>query len=110
MRSTWQAGLYFFHEKYNIDYVLTEARPEIIAIVGFSDEPRTRAVFESLTVISPLRVEALYRLVKDPRTWELYQISSIRDGDGWYNYLQRKDTLADFPPDWTETPAIETAR
>ena len=97
------------HEKYNIDYVLTEARPEIIAIVGFSDEPRTRTVFESLTVVSPLRVEALYRLVKDPRTWELYQISAIRDGDGWYNYLQRKDTLADFPPDWIEADVPDVA-
>lgn len=98
------------HEKYNIDYVLMEARPEIIAIVGFSAEPRSRAVFESLTLISPLRIEAIYRLVTDPRTWELYQISSIRSGDGWYNYLQRKDTLAEFPPDATEEPAPTLAR
>ncbi len=97
------------HEKYNIDYVLTEAQPEIIAIAGYNKEPHPRAVFEAFAVVAPFRIDALYRLIKDPRTWELYQMSALLDGDLWYSFLQRKDTLDDFQADWTETPAAAVA-
>jgi len=91
------------HEKYNIDYVLDQRRPEIILTSAFTLTAETRADVE-LRAAAPGRIEAFDGLIEDPRTWERYQMSALQDGSRWFSFLQRKDTLDDFTADWTEFP------
>jgi hypothetical protein len=88
------------HEKYNINYVLNEAKPEVILISGYGPEVHNRVYVETHPGAFP--VPGHTALINDPRTWQLYQMSALRDGDRWFNFLLRKDALASFQPDWTE--------
>lgn len=88
------------HEKANTEYVLTEARPEIIIIGGVGFQPELRSTITAAG--ATIGIPAYSTLVTDPRTWELYQMSALRLGARWLNFLQRKDTLGTFRPDWTE--------
>ncbi len=97
------------HEKYNLDYVLDERRPEIILTSLFTPVPESRADVEARAA-APGRIEAFDGLVEDPRTWERYQMSALNGGGRWFSFLQRKDTLADFTADWTEIPAEASSR
>lgn len=89
------------HEKYNIDYVL-QRRPEVIITSSFATQPYTRAEIEARTRVGGFQIAAFTLLVRDPRLWEDYQMSALRAGNEWYSFLQRRDTLDDFVPDWTE--------
>ena len=41
-------------------------------------------------------VPAVNELFKDPRLWQLYQVRSLYLGDKWFNFLQRRDTVAEL--------------
>jgi hypothetical protein len=90
------------HDKYNIDYVLESERPEVILVVGYRPAPVGSA--EIRATGSPY-VPAHSRLVSDPRTWTLYDAVALRDDDLWFSFLQRKDTLSEFRPDWVDGAA-----
>lgn len=83
------------HEKYNLDYVYDEVRPEIIV---FADGERVRlteqALRERFSRTSP--VAAFDAMMTDPRLWRLYQVRSLNLEGKWYNFLQRTDTVADL--------------
>lgn len=90
------------HEKANTEYVLTRARPEIIHIGGISLEPKGAESVRSEGAM--IGIPAYAQLTADRRTWGLYQMSALRVGARWLNFLQRKDTLDRFHADWTEGP------
>ena len=83
------------HEKYNIDYVLEDVRPEIIlpsdADSRPMDEQELRRV---LNVPSP--VPARDRLFADERLWRLYDARSVNIEGRWFNFLQRADTVEEL--------------
>ncbi len=83
------------HEKYNIDYVLDEVRPEIIVTNDAQPGPLTTEEFRSLAFV-PSPVEARNALLTDPRFWAQYEVRSIEVDGLWFNLLQRKDTLESF--------------
>lgn len=93
------------HEKYNLDYVLDERRPEILIIGSFAAGPQTREEVQSSALAPALGVVGYQMLVEDPRLWERYQMSAFRVDALWYSFAQRKDTLEDFRADWTESDA-----
>ncbi len=93
------------HEKYNLDYVLDERRPEILVVGAFAPTPLTRAQVET----KPWVVGAQL-LLKDPRMWERYQMSALQTEGLWYSFAQRKDTLDEFSADWTQFPPEAIAR
>ncbi|MCH7718035.1 MAG: hypothetical protein IIB21_01070 [Chloroflexi bacterium] len=83
------------HEKYNVDYVLNEVRPEIIitndaAAQPFGEELLRRKFAEG----TPVR--ARDELLTDPRLWERYQVRSLNIDGRWFNFLQRRDTVAEL--------------
>ncbi len=96
------------YEKYNLDYVFDERRPEILIISSFAPNPLTRGEVESQAQEPGRGIVGYQLLLKDPRMWERYQMSSLQAEGRWYSFAQRKDTLDEFTPDWTEFPG-ETA-
>lgn len=76
------------HEKYNLDYVLDEARPQIIIGPGAGPGPKRREDLE------PNLVPALSLLIADPRLWENYQMSWLAHDRRWYTFLTRNDIVA----------------
>ncbi len=81
------------HERYNVDYILDEVRPEIIVTNDAQPGPLTTEAFRALaSVQSP--VEARNALLTDPRLWQQYEVRSIEIDGLWFNLLQRKDTLS----------------
>ena len=83
------------HEKYNIDYVLAEVRPEIIIYSDADTQPFTEAdLRERFRLRHP--VPAVNELFNDPRLWQRYQVRSLFLDDKWFNFLQRRDTVAEF--------------
>ena len=81
------------HEKYNVDYVLDEVRPEIIVTNDAQPGPLTTEEFRVLAIV-PSPVEARNALLTDPRLWQQYEVRSIEIEGLWFNLLQRKDTLS----------------
>lgn len=81
------------HEKYNIDYVLDEVRPEIIVTNDAQPGPLTTEQFRALAIV-PSPVEARNALFRDLRFWQQYEVRSIQIEGLWFNLLQRKDTLS----------------
>ena len=83
------------HEKYNIDYVLDEVRPEIIITNDAQPGPLTTEAFRALAIV-PSPVEARNVLFADLRLWQQYEVRPIEIEGLWFNLLQRKDTLESF--------------
>ena len=81
------------HEKYNIDYVLDEVRPEIIVINDGEPQAFTEEELRERAKV-PSPVPARDRLFADERLWERYDVVSIQIDGVWYNLLQRSDTIA----------------
>ena len=83
------------HEKYNIDYVLEEVRPEIIvpsdAEPGALTEDELRVQFSR-----PSPVPARDKLLTDPRLWERYDVRSLQLEGRWFNILVRTDSLGEL--------------
>lgn len=83
------------HEKYNIDYVLDRARPEIIVVNDADLRPLTEdELRKQLSVQSP--VVGRNKLLADPRLWERYDARSLKIGGMWFNFLQRADTVPEL--------------
>ncbi len=75
------------HEKYNLDYVLNEARPEIIIGPGAGPGPKRREDLD------PNLVPAMSLLIGDSRLWENYQMSWLLHDRRWYSFLTRNDAV-----------------
>jgi len=73
------------HEKYNVDYVLNEARPEIIIGLGAGPAPKRRED------VDPNLVPAMSVLIADPRLWKNYRMSWLAHDRRWYSFLTRND-------------------
>ena len=83
------------HERYNLDYVFEEVRPEIIIGGEFAPGPQTKEDFQqeaSEEVYVPLRRV----LLVDPRLWANYEVRWLVVGDRWVNLLVRNDVLAEL--------------
>ncbi|MGB2694111.1 MAG: hypothetical protein WBD55_02860, partial [Dehalococcoidia bacterium] len=80
------------HEKYNIDYVLKDVRPEIIVVNDADQGPLTKEQLQRLFSI-PSPVEGRNKLLTDPRLWERYEARSLEIDGKWFNFLQRADTV-----------------
>ncbi len=83
------------HEKYNVDYVLDDVRPEII-VTGDADlGPLTTEELRRRSA-GPGGLPAKTALMTDPRLWERYEARSLYEDGRWFNFLQRKDTVAEL--------------
>jgi len=87
------------HEKYNIPYTLTVARPELIMLGDTAPFVMPKATILQLRGGLP----AYNALIDDPRTFELYEAAAFRYEGRWFNFLQRKDVAGTIPADWTES-------
>ncbi len=83
------------HEKYNVDYVLGEARPEIIITGDAEPTPLTAEQFRA-QFAGPGGLPAKDAYFADPRIWQEYQVRSVNIEGLWFNFLQRKDTVAEL--------------
>lgn len=83
------------HEKYNPDYVLGAVRPEIIVISDADSRPLSTEEFRQRHT-DPPGLPAKRTLLGDPRLWEQYQVRSLLLEGRWFNFLQRKDTVAEL--------------
>ena len=83
------------HERYNIDYTLDEVRPEIIVVADAEPAPITTEELRRFTA-GPGGLEATRALFHDPRLWQRYQVRSLNIEGRWFNFLQRKDTVAEL--------------
>lgn len=83
------------HEKYNDDYVLDVARPEIIILGQVHSQPLSAEELRPLILRSSLIV-ASSTLFSDPRLWERYEVRALHLNDSWYHFLQRKDSVGDL--------------
>ena len=83
------------HERFNIDYVLDEARPEIIVPLDLESAPRTtEELRRQLQRLTP--IEARNALFRDERLWDSYEARSVEINGRWFNYLQRKELLSEL--------------
>ena len=83
------------HEKYNVDYVLFEVRPEIIITSDAAGQPFTEELLRrKFAEGTPVR--ARDELLTDPRLWVRYQVRSVNIDGRWFNFLQRRDTVAEL--------------
>ncbi len=87
------------HEKYNVDYVLSEARPEIIIGLGAGPAPKRRE-----DVVDPTLVPAMFLLIADPRLWENYQMTWLAHDRRWYSFLTRNDVVPELHGSGLVTP------
>jgi len=83
------------HEKYNTDYVLEDARPEIIVTDDAQPGPLDSEQFRAVASV-PSPVAARNALFQDPRLWAQYDVVSVEVDGHWFNFLQRKDTMQGF--------------
>jgi arabinofuranosyltransferase len=81
------------HERYNLDYVLDDVRPDIIIMTDPTPLILTRERWEELP-LGP--VEGVNLMIQDPRLWEEYEPVSVEYERGWFNLMVRKDSLAPF--------------
>ncbi len=100
------AGALAGHEKFNLDYVLDQRRPQIIIVGGASTDFRTEAVMKAISGDQPGIVPGLNKLIQDRRTWELYEMAAFRHGDLWYHFLVRKDVEATVHAGWIESKGL----
>ncbi len=84
------------HEKYNIDYVLRDVRPQIIIYAGAELAPMSAEQLKAQVNRDPGPVEARKALFDDPRLWAQYDVRSLQLNGKWFNFLQRKDTIAEL--------------
>lgn len=84
------------HEKYNMDYVFDEVRPEIIVLDQPAEGPLTTEEFRARggTQFSLIQAENIF--FNDPRLWERYEVASLRVDELWFTFLQRKDTIGEL--------------
>ena len=83
------------HEKYNVDYVYDEVRPEIIVVAQVRAEPLTaEELLQSIRETSLL--PASYLLLTDARLWRDYEVRALELGGRWMHLLQRRDTVPDL--------------
>jgi len=94
------------HEKYNLDYVLDQRRPEIIIVGGSSTTFRTEAFMKAISGDQPGLVPGLNKLIQDSRTWERYEMAAFRHGDRWYFFLVRKDVEDNVHAGWIESKGV----
>ena len=80
------------HEKFNIDYVLDEVRPEIIIPNDADPGPLTEQE-QRQRFARPSPVRARDALLTDPRLWDLYTARSLNLSGNWFNFFQRTDTV-----------------
>lgn len=83
------------HERYNADYVLDEVRPEIIITGDAVGDPLDSKAFWRIYGKAG-GLPAKDAIMADPRLPGLYDVRSVQIEGHWFNFLQRKDTLADF--------------
>ncbi|MDP3766553.1 MAG: hypothetical protein Q8S13_00930, partial [Dehalococcoidia bacterium] len=83
------------HEKYNTDYVLDEARPEIIVPSDADPGPLTTEEFRA-RYDPPFQPTGRELIFVDQRLWDSYEVRSLSVEGLWFNFLQRKDTLAEL--------------
>jgi hypothetical protein len=82
------------HERYNLDYVLEVARPNIIVMTDAGPVLPNR---ESWERSPPGPIAGINFLIHDPRLWEQYEAVSIGyKDDTWFNFLVRRDSLGPF--------------
>ncbi|MEX1255199.1 MAG: hypothetical protein WEE64_12745 [Dehalococcoidia bacterium] len=83
------------HEKYNTDYVLERARPELI-IAGLG-EPRRLTEEQLRARLSSLAdADVRSHLFTSPRVWQLYDVRAVQIGNRWFHLLQRADTVSEW--------------
>jgi hypothetical protein len=82
------------HEKYNTDYVFDEAQPELIVPADAHVGPMSDAELRDLFSGTSLVARDIY--LHDPRLWERYAVRSVEIEGRWFNFLQRRDTVADL--------------
>jgi hypothetical protein len=87
------------HEKYNIPYTLTVARPELIMLGDTAPFVMPKATILQLGGGLP----AYNALINNPQTFELYEAAAFRYQGRWFNFLQRKDIVGKIATDWTES-------
>jgi hypothetical protein len=83
------------HEKYNNAYVLEDVRPEIIVPADAEGGPATTESFRA-RFDAPTPPTGRISLFYEPLLWEQYEVRSLHVGGYWFNFLQRKDTVADL--------------
>ena len=83
------------HERHNADYVLDEIRPEIIVTGDAVGDPLDSEAFWRVYG-KPGGLPAKDAIMAGPRLPDLYDVRSVQIEGHWFNFLQRKDTLADF--------------
>jgi hypothetical protein len=83
------------HEKYNVDYVLDEVRPEIIVLDDAEPGPLTTEEVR-VRFSRPGPVRARDALLTDPRLWERYEARSLLLEGRWFNILVRTDALGEL--------------
>lgn len=83
------------HEKYNLDYVFDEVRPEIIVPSDNEGVPRTTdELREFFSAPSPIQARNAY--LNDLRLWNQYVVRSLNIDGYWFNFFQRRDTVDDL--------------
>jgi hypothetical protein len=83
------------HEKSNPDYVLEEARPEIIIPSLGQRSAQTEAQLRESFVSLPMS-DGRRPLLTDTRLWQRYDVRTIQIGDSWFHLLQRADTVSEW--------------
>ena len=90
------------HEKFNLDYVLTERRPELILVGGAAPIVFTEQTMKEYATKFP-GLAPHDELIKDERTWQQYEMAAFYRDDRWYNFLVRKDIEDNLDLGWTES-------
>ncbi len=83
------------HEKFNVDYVLNVARPQIIVLGQVHPAPVPETELRELVLASSL-FSASNAYLNDPRLWQGYQVRAVNLGGHWHHFLQRIDTLEEL--------------
>lgn len=82
------------HERYNLDYLLEVARPNIIVMTDAGPVLPDRQSWERLP---PGPIAGINLLIHDARLWEQYEAVSIEyKDDMWFNFVVRRDSLGQF--------------
>jgi len=84
------------HEKYNADYVLEIVQPEIIVTGDADPAPLDEEAFW-LTYGGAGGLPAKAAIMTDPRLRAMYDVRSVEIQGRWFNYLQRRNTIATTP-------------
>lgn len=81
------------HERYNLDYVLDDVRPQIIVMTDAAPIILTRERWDE---VKPGLIEGVNLMLRDPRLWDQYEPVSVEYERGWFNLAVRKDSLGPF--------------